>query len=128
MQMTVTTPTILQRYIRQTIFAPIGKSGQEKIGSASIAIVGCGALGSAISDQLARAGVGRLIVIDRDFVEIHNLQRQSLFTENDVQERTPKAIAAGRRLSQVNSEITVEPIVDDLDSSNAERFLKGVDL
>ena len=128
MPMTVTSPTNLQRYIRQTIFAPIGKSGEEKISSATVAIVGCGALGSAISDQLARAGVGRMIVIDRDFVEIHNLQRQSLFTEDDVRDRTPKAIAAGRRLAQVNSEIVIEPIVDDLDSSNAERLLSGVDL
>ena len=125
--MTATTNT-LQRYIRQTIFAPIGKSGQERLSAATVAIVGCGALGSAISDQLARAGVGRLRLIDRDFVELHNLQRQSLFTEADVAERTPKAIAAGNRLAAVNSDIEIESIVDDLDSGNAEQLLAGADL
>ncbi|MCC6705556.1 MAG: ThiF family adenylyltransferase [Thermomicrobiales bacterium] len=117
-----------RRYIRQTIFAPIGKSGQDQIGAAKIAVVGCGALGSAIADQLARAGVGSLRLIDRDFVEIHNLQRQSLYTEADVRNRMPKALAAYERLSLVNSTIEIEPVVDDLNSGNIARLLDGADL
>ncbi len=126
--MTATINSAPYRYIRQTIFAPIGKSGQEKISNASVVLVGCGALGSAAADQLARAGVGRLRLIDRDFVEIHNLQRQSLYTEADVADRTPKAIAAAQRLATVNSGIIVEPVIDDLDASNIARLLGGFDL
>ncbi|MGH2551079.1 MAG: ThiF family adenylyltransferase [Thermomicrobiales bacterium] len=126
--MTVSINSAPYRYIRQTIFAPIGKSGQERISAGSVVIVGCGALGSAVSDQIARAGVGRIRLIDRDFVEIHNLQRQSLYTEADVADRTPKAIAAALRLSTVNSGIEIEPIIDDLDSSNIDRLLGGFDL
>lgn len=126
--MTVTINSAPYRYIRQTIFAPIGKSGQERISAGSIALVGCGALGSAVADQLVRAGVGRIRLIDRDFVEIHNLQRQSLYTEADVADRTPKAIAAAQRLATVNSSIEIEPVIDDLDASNIERLLGDVDL
>jgi adenylyltransferase/sulfurtransferase len=117
-----------RRYIRQTIFAPIGRQGQDQISSARVVVVGCGALGSAVADQLARAGVGSIRLIDRDFVEIHNLQRQSLYTEDDVRNRTPKAIAAAERLSHVNSQIALEPIVDDLHSGNAIALLSGFDL
>jgi adenylyltransferase/sulfurtransferase len=126
--MTVTINSAPYRYIRQTIFAPIGKSGQERIGGGSVAIVGCGALGSAVADQIARAGVGRIRLIDRDFVEIHNLQRQSLYTEADVADRTPKALAAAQRLGTVNSSIEIEPVIDDLDASNIDRLLGDVDL
>lgn len=126
--MTATINSAPYRYIRQTIFAPIGKSGQEKISNASVVLVGCGALGSAAADQLARAGVGRLRLIDRDFVEIHNLQRQSLYTEADVADRTPKAIAAAQRLATVNSGIEIEPVIDDLDPTNIARLLGGFDL
>lgn len=117
-----------RRYIRQAIFQPIGKGGQDQIGAAKVAIVGCGALGSAVADSLARAGVGTLRLIDRDFVEIHNLQRQSLYDEEDVHNRTPKAVAAFERLSAVNSQIAIEPIVDDLNSGNVARLLAGFDL
>ncbi len=117
-----------RRYIRQSIFAPIGKSGQDQIGSARVVLVGCGALGSAIADQLVRAGIGTIRLIDRDFVEIHNLQRQSLYTEADVVGRIPKALAAFERLSSVNSSIEIEPVVDDLNSSNIAHLLDGFDL
>ena len=117
-----------RRYIRQSIFAPIGKSGQDQIGAARVVLVGCGALGSAIADQLVRSGIGSIRLIDRDFVEIHNLQRQSLYSEDDVERRTPKAIAAYERLSRVNSQITIEPVVDDLTSGNVDRLLGGFDL
>jgi len=117
-----------RRYIRQTIFAPIGKEGQRRIAMARVAVVGCGALGSSVADQLARAGVGFLRLIDRDFVEIHNLQRQALYTESDVLNRMPKALAAFDRLSAVNSQIEIEPVVDDLNSGNAARLLEDVDL
>jgi adenylyltransferase/sulfurtransferase len=126
----MTTPTIdhARRYIRQTIFAPIGKGGQDQISAATVAVVGLGALGSGIADMLARAGAGTLRIIDRDFVEIHNLQRQSLYSEADVRERTPKAIAAAQRLALVNSQITIEPHVDDLNSSTIGNLLAGADL
>ncbi len=123
-------PTIDQsrRYIRQKIFDPIGKGGQDQISAATVAVVGLGALGSGIADLLARAGVGTLRLIDRDFVEIHNLQRQSLYSETDVRERTPKAIAAAQRLGAVNSQITIEPHVDDLNSGTIGKLLEGADL
>lgn len=117
-----------RRYIRQTIFAPIGVDGQRKLADASVAIVGCGALGSAIADLLGRAGVGRIKLVDRDFVEIHNLQRQSLYVEQDVRDHTPKALAAAARLREINSMITVEPLVVDLNSGNIGNVLGDVDL
>jgi molybdopterin/thiamine biosynthesis adenylyltransferase len=118
----------LRRYVRQTIFAPIGAAGQAKLAAAAVAVVGCGALGSAAADLLARAGVGRLKLIDRDFVEIHNLQRQSLYDEADVLAHTPKALAAAARLGAVNSAITIEPVVTDLNSANVGALLGDVDL
>jgi molybdopterin-synthase adenylyltransferase len=117
-----------QRYSRQIRFAPIGEDGQARIEKASVGIVGCGALGSFQAEALARAGVGRLRLIDRDFVEFSNLQRQFLFDESDAREGLPKAVAAARRLVKVNSEITVEPMVADLTPSNAEELLEDIDL
>lgn len=116
------------RYSRQILFKPIGEQGQEKLLRARIAIVGCGATGSALAGLLARAGVGFLRIIDRDYVEASNLQRQSLFEETDATESIPKAIAAARRIEAFNSQIEVEPHVDDLTPENAERLLSGVDL
>lgn len=107
-----------RRYIRQEIFRPIGAGGQQKLAEAHVAIVGCGALGSAAADSLARAGVGHLTIIDRDYVELHNLQRQALFDEADVAQRTPKAIAAASRLHGVNSDIEITPVVADVNSGN----------
>ena len=120
--------TMDDRYSRQRLFAPIGNEGQEKLRTATIGLIGLGALGSVIAEQLARAGVGRLIVVDRDFVESSNLHRQTLFTEEDAVEKTPKAIAAARRLSQLNAEIMIEAHVVDFNASNAEELLADADL
>jgi molybdopterin-synthase adenylyltransferase len=116
------------RYSRQSRFAPLGEAGQAKLGRSAVAIAGCGALGTVQAETLARAGVGTLRLIDRDFVEWSNLQRQYLFDEADAAEATPKAIAASRRLGRINSELTVEPMVADLSPRSAEELLEGVDL
>ncbi len=117
-----------ERYSRQIRFAPVGERGQERIGRAAAAIVGCGALGSVQAEILARAGVGRLRLIDRDFVELSNLQRQFLFEESDAGEGLPKAIAAARRLARINPEIAIEPVVADLTGANAVELLDGMDV
>lgn len=117
-----------ERYSRQVLFQPIGEKGQERLGAARIAIVGCGATGSALSSLLARAGIGYLRLIDRDYVEPSNLQRQVLFDEADAAESLPKAIAAARKISAFNSEIVVEPHSVDLTPDNAEELLEGVDI
>jgi len=116
------------RYSRQSRFAPLGPAGQERIRAASVAVIGCGALGTVEAEILARAGVGRLRIIDRDFVEWSNLQRQFLFEESDAAEGLPKAIAAARRLARVNSEVIIEPLVADLTPANIEDLLEGVGL
>lgn len=117
-----------RRYVRQEIFSPIGAQGQAKLGAAHIAIIGCGALGSAAADALARAGVGRLTIVDRDYVELHNLQRQSLFEESDVAQRTPKAVAAAERLARVNRDIAITPIVADVNGANIADLAAGADI
>ena len=116
------------RYSRQRRFAPLGEEGQERIGSAKVAVVGCGALGTVEAEILVRAGAGQTRLIDRDFVEWSNLQRQFLFAESDAAEGLPKAVAAARRLACVNSEVSVEPVVADLTPANIEEMLEGVDL
>jgi molybdopterin/thiamine biosynthesis adenylyltransferase len=116
------------RYSRQVRFAPWGAAGQARLGASRVAIVGCGALGTVQAEILARAGVGLLRIIDRDLVELSNLQRQFLFSEADAKDGTPKAIAAARRLAEINSEVTVEPIVADLSPSNAADLLENIDL
>lgn len=118
----------LNKYSRQVLFAGLGEAGQRRLLEARVVIVGCGALGSAQANALARAGVGRLRLIDRDFVEESNLQRQMLFTEADAREALPKAVAAERQLKQINSAIGVEGIVADLVPENAEELLSGFDL
>ena len=124
----VTEQKTLDRYSRQILFRPIGEDGQKKIAVARVAIVGCGATGSALASLLARAGVGTLRIIDRDYVEPSNLQRQSLFDEADAAESLPKAIAAARKISAFNSDILVEPRVEDLIPSNIEVSLQGMHL
>ncbi|HEY0196764.1 MAG TPA: ThiF family adenylyltransferase [Methanobacterium sp.] len=114
------------RYSRQTILQNIGEEGQKKLSQSSVAVVGCGALGTVAANNLARAGVGKIIIIDRDFVELNNLQRQMLFDENDVDE--PKAIAAARKLQSINSEIEIKPVVKDLNHTNVEEILGEADL
>lgn len=117
-----------ERYSRQTLFRGIGKAGQLRLGEARIAIVGCGATGSAIASLLARAGVGNIRIIDRDYVEPSNLQRQTLFDESDAAESLPKAVAASRKIAAFNSGITVEPKVADLTPQNIAELLDGAQL
>jgi len=117
-----------ERYSRQILFREIGKAGQERLLNSRVLIVGCGALGASHAEMLARAGVGKLRIVDRDFVEFTNLQRQTLFKESDAAERLPKAIAAQKRIAEINSEITVEPIVADVNNSNVEDLIKDCDL
>lgn len=117
-----------ERYSRQILFQPIGKTGQEKLINSKVLIVGCGALGCSHAETLARAGIGKLKLVDRDFVEFSNLQRQTLYTEQDASERLPKAVAAKNRLSQINSEIEIEAIVADVNHSNIENLIKDCDL
>jgi molybdopterin-synthase adenylyltransferase len=121
-------PEIEERYSRQVLFRGIGQEGQRRLLASRIAIVGCGATGSALASLLARAGVGYLRIIDRDYVETSNLQRQSLFDEGDAAESLPKAIAASRRIRKFNSQICAEPHVSDLNPENSSRLLSGVEL
>ena len=117
-----------QRYSRQILFPGIGEDGQHKLAASRLAIVGCGATGSALASLLARAGVGTIRLIDRDYVEPSNLQRQSLFDEADAAESLPKAIAAARKIAAFNSEIVVEPQVADLTPENIVALLAGMQL
>jgi len=118
----------MSRYSRQELFAGIGREGQEKIRRSRVLVVGCGALGSATAETMARAGVGTLTLVDRDFVEASNLQRQSLFDEEDAALARPKAIAAEARLVRLNSEVTVRGIVADVDAALADRLVREADL
>src|SRR5205085_6216396 len=112
-------------YSRQILFPGIGERGQESLLRGHAVIAGCGALGSFHAAALARAGVGRLTLIDRDYVETSNLHRQWLFEESDAAEALPKAAAAARRLAGVNSSVTVRPIIADLTPANCEELLGG---
>jgi adenylyltransferase/sulfurtransferase len=114
-----------RRYLRQELFGPIGAEGQRLLGDARIVLVGCGALGSNAADLLVRAGIGSLTLIDRDYVELHNLQRQTLFDEDDVRTHTPKAAAAAARLQEINSNVEIIPVIADLNATSAERLLGG---
>ncbi len=116
------------RYSRQTIFPGIGPEGQRRLGAGFAVVVGCGALGTVISSALVRAGVGRVRVVDRDFIEYHNLQRQLLFTEQDIEDNLPKAVAAERHLRKANSAVEVEGVVADFDRTNAEKLVEGADV
>ncbi len=117
-----------ERYSRQILFAGIGEAGQERLLGASAVLVGCGAMGAAVANLLVRAGIGSLRLIDRDFVEVSNLQRQTLFEESDARENLPKAVAAERRLRAVNSSSRIEGIVADLTPENARDLLSGYPL
>ncbi|MFZ0201750.1 MAG: ThiF family adenylyltransferase [Candidatus Sulfotelmatobacter sp.] len=119
---------IEERYSRQILFRGIGEEGQRRLGAGRVAIVGCGATGSALASLLARAGVGTLRIIDRDYVEPSNLQRQSLFDEKDAAESLPKAIAAARKISAFNSAIVVETQVEDLVPGNIHALLEEMDV
>jgi adenylyltransferase/sulfurtransferase len=116
------------RYSRQILFRGVGAEGQRRLGEAKVAIVGCGATGSAVAALLARSGVGTIRIIDRDYVEPSNLQRQTLFDESDARESLPKAIAAARRIAAFNSKIVVEPKVADITPDNIQVLLEGARL
>ncbi len=117
-----------ERYIRQIIFAPLGAAGQERLLAARVVLIGCGANGTVMANTLARAGVGALVIVDRDFVELNNLQRQVLFDEDDVTRGTPKAIAAVEKLRRVNSSIQIDGVVADVNAENIEELIDGATL
>src|SRR6476660_10066557 len=115
------------RYARQMRFGGIGVEGQRKLVNSRALVCGCGALGAVIANTLARAGVGKLRLVDRDFLELNNLQRQVLYDEDDVAAGLPKAIAAKNRLERINSTVEIDAVVADVDHTNIERLLEGVD-
>ncbi|MCU5653407.1 molybdopterin-synthase adenylyltransferase MoeB [Bacillus mycoides] len=119
---------MIERYSRQQLFTPIGKEGQEKIRNKHVLIIGAGALGSASAESFVRAGIGKLTIIDRDYVEWSNLQRQQLYAEQDAIEKLPKAIAAQNRLKQINSDVQIQALVMDARVDNMETLLGGVDV
>lgn len=116
------------RYHRQMLFPPVGEEGQQRLARARVGLVGCGALGSVVASHLVRAGVGLLRIVDRDYLELNNLQRQLLFTEDDVLRRLPKAQAAATHLRAANSDVVVEPLVTDLNPFTILAFAEGLDL
>jgi molybdopterin/thiamine biosynthesis adenylyltransferase len=116
------------RYVRQMRYPPLGEDGQRRIARSRALVCGCGALGSTLANMLVRAGVGSVRIVDRDFVELSNLQRQVLFDEDDVARQLPKAIAAAEKLRRINSEVEIEPVVADVDHRNVERLCEGVDV
>lgn len=120
--------TNLSRYIRQIVFSEMGETGQRALLDASVTLIGCGALGTALANLMVRAGVGRLVIADRDFVELNNLQRQALFDETHVTSRQPKATAAAERLRVINSEIEIVPHIVDVNPDNVESLVNDADL
>ncbi|MCM3761656.1 ThiF family adenylyltransferase [Alkalihalobacillus oceani] len=118
----------LERYSRQMRFAPIGEEGQKRLAKKVVLIVGVGALGTVLANHLVRAGVGRVKIVDRDYVEMSNLQRQMLFDESDVKESLPKAIAAERKLRAINSAVQVEATVADVTASTLPALMEDVDI
>ena len=118
----------IERYIRQIRFPPLGEEGQRRLASARALVCGCGALGSVIANTLVRAGVGAVRIVDRDFVELSNLARQTLFDEADAAAGLPKAVAAAEKLRRINSSVEIEPVVADVNHANIERFCEGVDV
>ena len=118
----------LERYSRQVRFYGIGEAGQKKLVASRVTLCGCGALGTVLANVLVRAGVGFLRVIDRDFIETSNLQRQVLFDEHDVADNLPKAEAAARKLAAINSSVHVDPVVTDIDRTNILELVHDADL
>ncbi len=128
MTLTAPIPDGLRRYTRQMVLPGIGVEGQQRLQQARVAVLGVGALGTALASGVARAGVGYVRLIDRDFIEEHNLQRQLLFDEDDIAANLPKAVAAAEKLRRVNSRITIEPVVEDVTPANIERLISDCDL
>jgi molybdopterin/thiamine biosynthesis adenylyltransferase len=122
------TDVTIDRYHRQALLPQISDAGQKKLAGATVLLIGCGALGSTIAEQLTRAGIGKIRITDRDIVELTNLQRQVLFDERDAKDGLPKAIAAANRLTQINSSIVIEPRIMDVDADNIEQLCDGVDV
>jgi molybdopterin/thiamine biosynthesis adenylyltransferase len=122
------TSSNLDRYIRQIRYAPLGEAGQRRLVESRALVCGCGALGNVLAAMLVRAGVGSVRIVDRDFVETNNLQRQLLFDEDDVARDLPKAVAAAEKLRKANRQVHVEPVVADLNHRNVEELLDGVDV
>ncbi|MFQ5983577.1 MAG: ThiF family adenylyltransferase [Woeseiaceae bacterium] len=118
----------LARYDRQMLLPGFGEDGQQRLLGSTALLLGCGALGSVAADMLARAGVGHLVIVDRDFIELSNLQRQVLFDERDVAEAIPKAEAAKRKIAKINSQVRITAIVDDINHTNIKRYADGVDV
>jgi adenylyltransferase/sulfurtransferase len=118
----------LERYSRQMRFYGVGEKGQRKLQAARVTLCGCGALGTVLANNLVRGGVGCVRIIDRDFIELSNLQRQVLFDEKDIADNLPKAEAAARKLRQINSAVTIEPVVTDIDRTNIESLCKDADV
>jgi adenylyltransferase/sulfurtransferase len=116
------------RYDRQARFAPVGEAGQRQLAKARALVCGCGALGSVVAETLVRAGVGFVRIVDRDFLELNNLQRQVLFDEHDVADGLPKAIAAANKLSRINSDVEIEPVVADVTHQNLGKLAGDVDM
>jgi adenylyltransferase/sulfurtransferase len=116
------------RYSRQILFRPIGPEGQRRLASSSVLVAGMGALGTVLASHMVRAGVGTLRIVDRDYVELSNLQRQMLFDEDDAARMLPKAIAAQQKLSRINSDVKLEALVADMTPANIEKFISGMDL
>src|SRR5436305_1021649 len=118
----------MNRYHRQMLLPQIGQTGQERLREARVLLVGCGALGTVIAEQLVRGGIGMIRICDRDLVELTNLQRQVLFDEADAAAQAPKAIVAERKLKALNSDVTFDARVVDVHSGNIERLIDGIDL
>src|ERR1700737_1473057 len=124
----VTTEVSLDRYSRQMRFPGVGEIGQRRLLDSHVTLCGCGALGTVLANALVRGGVGHLRLVDRDFIETNNLQRQVLFDEHDVSENLPKAEAAARKLNAINSSVYVEPVVTDIDRTNILQLVEDADL
>ena len=118
----------LDRYSRQMRFPGIGKAGQERIAASKVTVCGCGALGTVLANALVRSGVGQVRIVDRDFVELSNLQRQVLFDESDVTNNLPKSVAAANKLRQINSSVVVEAVVADIDRTNIIELCRDADV
>ena len=123
-----TPPENLDRYARQIRYAPLGEEGQRKLLASRVLVCGCGALGTVLASTLVRAGVGFVRIVDRDFIELNNLQRQVLFDEDDIAAELPKAVAAANKLRRINSTVEVEAVVADVDHTNIRELAADVDL
>jgi len=119
---------MIDGYARQTIFDDMDKEGQKRLGNSCVVVIGCGAVGTVVATSLLRAGVGKIRIIDRDFIEYHNLQQHTLFDEDDIKKQLPKAVAAERHLQKMNSSIEVEGVVANVNYTNIESFVNGADL